>query len=522
MWYGKGPGVDRSRRRVPPRQFRRHLEARRRARPDGRRPHRRIVHHRAPVRVQFRRRDDPDPQPRRACRRSSTTGSTAGRCRASPAPGSALKCMHETVESTAVIDGSLDRLNIVIPGPDDFQMPDGGLNIRLGDTVLGMEARLHDYKRDAMLAFVRANRLNRRSPRAGATRRSASSRSASRYLDVRQALDELGIDEVTLQRPRPAHLQDRLPVAARQRRSCRSSPRGLELIIVVEEKRSLIEVQVREELYGTANQPVCIGKKDEQRQLAVPGQGRARSERHRDLPRRAPAEIRQRREPRRPRRAPQGGAARAAPRRRTSRCACRTSAPAARTIPRPWCRRAAAPMPASAATTWSSGWTARRSASPRWAARAPTGSARRRSPSAPHVFQNIGDGTYNHSGYLAIRARDRVRRQHHLQDPVQRRGRHDRRPDERRRPHGAADRPPGRGRRRQARRRRHRRAATNIPPAPTGRTALTVHHRDDLDAVQRELARDPGLHGADLRPDLRGGKAPPPQARHSSPIPTSA
>ena len=72
-----------------------------------------------------------------------------------------LKCMHETVESTAVIDGSLDRLSIVIPGSDEFRLPEGGLNIRLADSVLGMEARLHDFKRDAMLAFVRANRLNR-------------------------------------------------------------------------------------------------------------------------------------------------------------------------------------------------------------------------------------------------------------------------------------------------------------------------------------------------------------------------
>src|SRR5262249_35008915 len=48
---------------------------------------------------------------------------------------------------------------------------------------------------------------------------------------------------------------------------------GLDLIIVVEEKRSLIEVQVREELYGTANQPVCIGKKDEQGNWLFPVKG---------------------------------------------------------------------------------------------------------------------------------------------------------------------------------------------------------------------------------------------------------
>src|SRR5260370_33542421 len=71
----------------------------------------------------------------------------------------ALKCMHETVESTAVVDGSLDRVRIITP--DDFAMPPGGLSIRLGDSVLGQEARLHDVKSDAMLAFLPANRLNR-------------------------------------------------------------------------------------------------------------------------------------------------------------------------------------------------------------------------------------------------------------------------------------------------------------------------------------------------------------------------
>src|SRR5207302_3546558 len=78
----------------------------------------------------------------------------------------ALKSMHETVESTAVVDGSLDRVKIVLPedgldlGSRTFRMPSAGLNIRLNDSVLGMEARLHDYKRDAMLAFLRANKLN--------------------------------------------------------------------------------------------------------------------------------------------------------------------------------------------------------------------------------------------------------------------------------------------------------------------------------------------------------------------------
>src|SRR5438132_11363394 len=102
--------------------------------------------------------------------------------------------MHETVESTAVSDGSLERVNIVIP--EDFVVPEGGLNIRLNDTILGMEARLHDYKRDAMLAFVRANKLNKVITSGGRNPKIGVITTGKSYLDVRQALDELGIDEV--------------------------------------------------------------------------------------------------------------------------------------------------------------------------------------------------------------------------------------------------------------------------------------------------------------------------------------
>ena len=114
-----------------------------------------------------------------------------------------------------MIDGSARAHQDRHPRPIS-RCREGGLNIRLGDTVLGMEARLHDYKRDAMLAFVRANKLNRIITSGGRNPKIGVITTGKSYLDVRQALDELGIDEVKLQRLGPAHLQDRLPVADRQ------------------------------------------------------------------------------------------------------------------------------------------------------------------------------------------------------------------------------------------------------------------------------------------------------------------
>ncbi|RUM97428.1 indolepyruvate ferredoxin oxidoreductase family protein [Pseudaminobacter arsenicus] len=181
----------------------------------------------------------------------------------------AVKCVKDNIESTASVDASLDRLNIVLP---EFDMPPGGLNIRNELDQLGQEARLHEYKRAAAAAFIRANGLNRMIYSGGANARVGIITVGKSYLDVRQALDDIGVDEKRANEigvrlfkvgcPWPLdfeHVADFV--------------RGLETVVVVEEKRSLIEVQLREALYGTANQPVIVGKKDERGGWLFPAKG---------------------------------------------------------------------------------------------------------------------------------------------------------------------------------------------------------------------------------------------------------
>ncbi len=182
----------------------------------------------------------------------------------------AFKCVKDNIESTSSVDASLDRVKIIIP--DDFTMPPGGLNIRNRDGVLDQEARLQDFKRDAMLAFVRANNLNRIVLSGGHNPKIGIITVGKSYLDVRQALDELGLDEVKANDMGLRLYKVACPWPLSQRELV-DFARGLDKVIVVEEKRSLIEVQLREELYGTANQPVCIGKKDEEGSWLFPVKG---------------------------------------------------------------------------------------------------------------------------------------------------------------------------------------------------------------------------------------------------------
>ena len=181
----------------------------------------------------------------------------------------AIKCVKDNIESTASVDASLGRLNIVLP---DFDMPPGGLNIRNELDQLGQEARLHEAKRAAMAAFIRENGLNRIVYSGGRKAKLGIVTVGKSYLDVRQALEDIGIDEATANRlgirlfkvgcPWPLDLQHVVEFA-----------RGLETVVVVEEKRSLIEVQLRENLYGTAIQPVIVGKKDERGDWLFPSKG---------------------------------------------------------------------------------------------------------------------------------------------------------------------------------------------------------------------------------------------------------
>ena len=401
--------------------------------------------------------------------------------------------MHETVESTAVVDGALDRVKIVIPRrPDDFHMPRRAASTSGSATpMLGMEARLHDYKRDAMLAFVRANKLNRSSPPAAARPKIGVITIGKSYLDVRQALDELGIDEVKCNDLglRLYKIACPWPIG---RRDLMEFADGLDLIIVVEEKRSLIEVQVREELYGTANQPVCIGKKDEHGNWLFPVKGAldpndvAICIGERLLKYVTDENLRG------PRVA--GSRRRSASRRdrghRGAHSLFLLGLPA-QFLDR-GARRACAPMPASAATTWRSGWTARRSGftqmggeGANWIGEAPFSKR-------PHVFQNLGDGTYNHSGYMAIRAAIasgvNITYKILFNDAVAMTGGQRTTATSRCRRSRAQVAAEGR----QARRRRHRRAEEIFRQRrwPHG---ITIHHRDDLMQVQKELAEIPGV-----------------------------
>lgn len=177
-----------------------------------------------------------------------------------------FKVIAETVESSASIEVDPDRIEIRIP--EDFELPPGGLNIRWPDPPLEQELRLHQYAMQAAQAFARANGLDRivfDSPHA----RFGIITTGKSYLDVLQALEYLGIDE-RLCREIGIRVYKVGMTWPLEPEGVRRFVRGLSDILVVEEKRSFIESQLKEYLYNLEGRPTVVGKYDEQGEWILP------------------------------------------------------------------------------------------------------------------------------------------------------------------------------------------------------------------------------------------------------------
>ncbi len=171
-----------------------------------------------------------------------------------------MKTIQEVVESSATTLIDPNRVQIVLP---EFEMPVGGVHIRWPDDALSQEARLFNYKWYAALAYIRANKLNHTVIQ-GPNDRFGLIASGKAYNDTRQALLDLGLDEATCKRI-GIRVHKVGVVWPLESHSTREFARGLQEIVVVEEKRQVIEYQLKEELYNwpDGQRPRVLGKFDQ-------------------------------------------------------------------------------------------------------------------------------------------------------------------------------------------------------------------------------------------------------------------
>ena len=313
----------------------------------------------------------------------------------------AMKTIAENVDSSAVVE--VDPLRMQTRIPEDFELPEGGLHIRWPDPPLAQEARLNTYKIYAARAFARANELNKvvidsAQPRLGIVTTGKS------YLDVRQALEELGIDE---------QLCDQVGICVLkvgtswplEPVSVHDFAQGLDEILVVEEKRSVIEDQLTGQLYNwpVDRRPVVVGEFDEQGRSLLPNLSEltpamiARVIAKRLAPFYSSAQIEARLQF-----LSEKEKALQAPLFNTQRTPHFCSGCPHNTSTRvPEGSRALAGIGCHYMTIWmdraTDTFTQMGGEGVTWIGQAPF-------TETPHVFQNLGDGTYFHSGHLALRA----------------------------------------------------------------------------------------------------------------------
>ncbi|MPZ30278.1 MAG: indolepyruvate ferredoxin oxidoreductase family protein [Rhodospirillales bacterium] len=311
----------------------------------------------------------------------------------------AFKVLSETVDSSASVYIDPHRIEIQTP---DFALPPDGVHIRWPDDWLGQERRTLTIKHPAALAYWRANKLDRLMMGRPDARFGIVTVGKS-YLDVRQALDELGIDDAEAERLGLAVYKVAM-VWPLETEGVTAFAQGKREILVVEEKRPIIEQQLKDALFNAPadRRPVVVGKTDERGQkllkidgeltpfeiasvlvarFGLDGLSAHTRQRFESLQRRAGRQVRN-----------ESGMARVpyfcsgCPHNSSTKVPEGSMAMAGI-----GCHTLAINMDRNTKTFTHMG-----------AEGAPWVGASHFSD-MPHVFQNLGDGTYFHSGYLAIR-----------------------------------------------------------------------------------------------------------------------
>jgi indolepyruvate ferredoxin oxidoreductase len=311
-----------------------------------------------------------------------------------------FKTIAETVESSASVSVDPHQLDIVLP--TDFPLPAGGLNIRWPDPPLDQEMRLHQYAVDAAIAFARVNGIDRLvfdSPRA----RLGIVTTGKSYLDVLQALEYLGIDaeacrDIGIRVYKVGMTWPLEPAGIRE------FARGLDDIIVVEEKRAFIESQMKEAMYNWDHErrPSIVGKYDEGGEWILPSTSELTPARiARVIAKRLQRFFTSERIDQRLAWIAGKEAELAAPRPSFPRAAHYCSGcPHNTSTVVPEGSRALGGIGCHYMVTWmdrrTDTFTQMGGEGATWCGQAPFTSEK-------HVFQNLGDGTYFHSGSLAIR-----------------------------------------------------------------------------------------------------------------------
>jgi len=183
----------------------------------------------------------------------------------------ALKVTSATVETSGTVDLTREKRDILHPDENEFEMPPGGLHIRLQDTPRDIDWRLQNYKLFACHAFARKNNIDRMvmdspKPRFGIITAGKS------YGDVRQALVDLGITE-EVAKEIGLRVYKVGMIWPLEPQGIRAAVEGLEEVLIVEEKREFIEYQLKQYVYNlddSKRPKTIVGKYDENGKHLLP------------------------------------------------------------------------------------------------------------------------------------------------------------------------------------------------------------------------------------------------------------